>query len=146
MLSVSGKSRGPRKTSILIVEDNIPLATCLEMLLEAQGFETARTADGIGGLQSMKLMDFDVILCDLVMPGLTGDRLHGAVRELKPHLCDRFIFMSGHPQNEQAAGLASGGDRPILRKPFVLPELLEAISGVVQTRRQSQEGVRAVPA
>lgn len=138
MFSSSDKTRGRRKTSVLIVEDNIPLASCLEMLLEAHGFETSRTVDGPGGLQSIKLMDFDVILCDLLMPGLSGDQLHLAIRQLKPHLCDRFIFMSGHPQNQQPAALVSGADRPILRKPFDLKILMQAIDRVLEAKRQTQ--------
>lgn len=138
MFSLNDKIRGPRKTSILIVEDNVALASCLEMLLEAQGHEVSRTADGPGGLQSIKLMDFDVILCDLIMPGLTGDRLHLAVRQLKPHLCNRFIFMSGCPQDQQSAELASGTDRPVLRKPFVLRDLMDAIGGVLQSGKNKQ--------
>lgn len=143
MLPFSAKPRG-RKTSVLIVEDNVPLASCLEMLLETHGFETCRTADGAGALQSIKLMDFDVILCDLVMPGLSGDQLHQAIHKLKPHLCDRFIFMSGHPQNQRPAELVSGSDRPILRKPFDLRTLTEAIDEILKNKSQRPPPMAAV--
>ena len=143
MFSLAGKARGPKKTSILIVEDNIPLASCLEMLLESQGYEVSRTADGTGGLQSIRLMDFDVILCDLVMPGLCGDQLHLEVRRLKPHLCDRFIFMSGQPKDPNGPGMVSGGDRPVLRKPFALGDLLDAIQAVLRTNLSQPVAVGA---
>jgi CheY-like chemotaxis protein len=133
-----------KKGSILIVEDNIPLATCLEMLLEAHSYEVCRTTDGNGGLKSIKLMDFDVILCDFVMPGLTGDLLYSTVRQLKPHLCDRFIFMTGYPNNPESARFAASTDRPIFWKPFDLRKLLDAINGVMQqnTRKQENAGER----
>jgi DNA-binding response OmpR family regulator len=124
-------SRSKRR-SVLIVEDNVSLATCLEMLLEAHDYEVYRTIDGTGGLQSIKLMDFDIVLCDLIMPGLTGDLLHSAVRLFKPYLCDRFIFMSGHPDKEKWSGLPTCAGRPIFWKPFPVSELLAAIEQVLQ--------------
>jgi DNA-binding response OmpR family regulator len=122
-----------RKASILIVEDNVPLATCLEMLFEAHSYEVSRTSDGQGGLESMKLMDFDVILCDLIMPGMTGDLLHSAVQRFKPHLCDRFIFMSGHPDKVESCDCCE--ERPVFHKPFEVQELLAAIDAVAYGRR-----------
>ena len=120
-----------QRASILVVEDNVPLATCLEMLLESQGFEAYRTGDGYGALQNIKLRDFDIILCDLVMPGLSGYQLHAEVRGIKPHLCDRFLFMSGYPQM-QASAVSTG--RPILHKPFATDILLAAIDDVVRQK------------
>ena len=131
-VSQNGQATPRKRASILIVEDNVPLATCLEMLLEAHSYEVSRTADGFGGLESIKLMDFDVILCDLMMPGLTGDRLHSEVRRIKPHLCDRFIFMSGDPDKGKWAKSLASTDRPIFEKPFALTELLKVIEEVVQ--------------
>jgi two-component system cell cycle response regulator CtrA len=128
-----------KRASILVVEDNVPLATCLEMLLEANSYEVCRTTNGIGGLESIKLMDFDVILSDLVMPELDGYQLHSAVRQIKPHLCERFIFMSGHPGTLEPSSSASGTDRPIIRKPFSMCDLLSAIEGVVQANRQKRQ-------
>jgi CheY-like chemotaxis protein len=121
-----------RKTSVLIVEDNVPLATCLEMLLEANSYEVARTVDGPGGLQSIRLADYDVILCDLVMPGMTGDQLYEAVREVKPKLCDRFIFMSGDTEKGKWSEVAAQTGRPMFWKPFPLEDLLAGIQRVIQ--------------
>jgi CheY-like chemotaxis protein len=128
---------GVKKASALIVEDNVPLATCLEMLLEANSFEVCRTVDGAGGLVNIRLMDFDVILCDLVMPGLNGYQLHAAVRQIKPHLCDRFIFMSGYPKSggPQTAACTA---RPILWKPFTERDLLTAIEDVLRNTGQKR--------
>ena len=121
------------KPTILIVEDNSSLATCLEMLLETHGYEVWRTIDGSGGLESMKLKDFDVVLCDLVMPGLCGDILHAAVSLFKPHLCERFIFMSGQLENLPEVEGDTCMGRPILRKPFAAEQLLQAIQDVLQS-------------
>jgi len=135
--------RGKRRT-ILIVDDHVSLATCLEMLLESHGYEVWRTADGTGGLKSIKLKDFDVILCDLVMPGLSGDALHAAVGLLKPHLCDRFIFMSGHPDKLPGGESEGRVDRPVLRKPFPVQHLLEAIESVMNNNASNSAQATAM--
>ena len=138
----SQPTHGKRAKRVLIVEDNVPLASCLEMLLEAHSYEVCRTTDGNGGLESIKLMDFDVILCDLLMPGLNGDRLHAAVGELKPHLCDRFIFMSGDPERQKWSEVASCAGRPIFWKPFALGELLDAIDEVAHAKTRAPGSAR----
>ena len=123
------------KRSILIVEDNVQLATCLEMLLEAHAFEVCRTSDVPGGLEYIKLIDFDVILCDFVMPGLTGDLLYAEAATLKPHLLDRFIFMSGHSDEQKWVRFATTTNRPVFWKPFAVGELLQTIENVAQSNR-----------
>ena len=126
------KPRGKR--TVLIVDANVSLATCLEMLLETHGYEVWRTIDGSGGLESMKLKDFDVVLCDLVMPGLCGDVLHAAVGLFKPHLCERFIFMSGQLEKLPEVEGDTCMGRPILRKPFPAEQLFQAIAEVLKAR------------
>ena len=116
----------------MVVEDHVPLATCLEMLLEANSYEVIRTVDGAGALESIKLMDFDVILSDLVMPGLDGYQLHSAVQQIKPHLCDRFIFMSGHPDKAARSSTVSYTGRPVLWKPFATSTLLAAVEEITR--------------
>ncbi len=129
---------GSKKVLVLLVEDNVPLATCLEMLLEANSFEVCRTADGTGGLVNIRMMDFDVILCDLVMPGLNGYQLYAEVRQIKPHLCDRFIFMSGYPKSGPSQPTTSSTSRPILWKPFKESDLLAAIEDVLRAAEQKR--------
>jgi CheY-like chemotaxis protein len=119
------------RASVLIVEDNVSLGTSLEMLLESFSFEVARTTDGVGGLRNIKLMDFDVILCDFVMPEMSGDVFYLAVQRLKPELCDRFIFMSGHREDPKWAQFASSTGSAVLWKPFKVEELVNAIRGVL---------------
>ncbi|HTL17465.1 MAG TPA: response regulator [Patescibacteria group bacterium] len=119
--------------SVLIVDDNVGLATCLEMLLEAHDYEVWRTSDGVGGLESIKLKDFDVVLCDMVLPGLSGELLHAAVHVFKPSICHRFIFMSGHPDKARTEAGEFCMGRPVFRKPFALDQLLNGIENVVNS-------------
>lgn len=120
-----------RKPSILIIEDNEALGQALEVLFESNSFVVSRTTDGVGGLRNIRLMDFDVILCDLVMPNLSGDLFYLAVRRLKPRLCSRFIFMSGHLEDPKWKHFAGLTDSAILSKPFQLRGLMDAVQEVI---------------
>jgi len=116
----------------LIVEDNVALGESLEMLLETSSFDVSRTTDGVGGLHNINLMDFDIILCDLVMPNLSGDMLYMSVRRVKPHLCSRFIFMTGNQDDPKWEQFARSTGTTLLRKPFTLNTLVNAIREVMQ--------------
>lgn len=137
---------GSTRRSILIVEDNIQLATCLEMLMEAHGFEVCRTSDVPGALEYVKLQDFEVILCDLVMPGLTGDRFYSEVSAVKPHLRDRFVFMSGHSDEAKWVEFADATQRPVFWKPFAVGDLLKTVELVAESNRQAARSARTTAA
>lgn len=123
---------------MLIVDDNIQLATCLEMLLDAHSFEVCRTTDVSGVLKHIQLVDFDVILCDFVMPGQNGDVLYEAVGSEKPHLCDRFIFMSGHSDDRKWTEFVVSTGRPIFWKPFAVGDLLHAVQAVARSSHEAK--------
>jgi DNA-binding NtrC family response regulator len=121
-----------RRPSVLIVEDNVALGESLEILLENNSFDVSRTTDGVGGLRNVKLMDFDVILCDMVMPDLNGDLFYLAVERVKPHLCSRFIFMTGHQDDPKWEQFARRTCSLLLGKPFPLDALVNAIRAVLK--------------
>jgi DNA-binding NarL/FixJ family response regulator len=131
---------GSNGGSVLIVDDNIQLATCLEMLLEAHSFEVCRTTNVSGALKHIQLADFDVILCDFVMPGQNGDVLYEAVGREKPHLRDRFIFMSGRSDDPKWIEFVVATGRPIFWKPFAVGDLLNAIQSVARSSHEARPG------
>ena len=133
--SVKAAERNP---SVLIVEDNESLGQALELMFESNSFDVSRTTDGVGAIRSISLMDFDVILCDLVMPNLSGDLLYLAVRRIKPHLCSRFIFMSGNLEDPKWKHFAGLTDSALLSKPFQLHDLMDAVQEVI-TRNELAE-------
>jgi CheY-like chemotaxis protein len=51
---------------------------------------------GAEGVQQVLASDFDAIVCDMVMPNFPGDMFYLAVQRARPHLCQRFIFITGH--------------------------------------------------
>jgi DNA-binding response OmpR family regulator len=124
------KSR-KKRPSVLIVEDNDALGDLLEIFFVNSSFEVSRTTDGVGGLQYTSLMDFDLILCDMVMPNMSGDLFYLGVQKVKPYLCSRFIFMTGRQEDPKWEQFALRTGTIMLWKPFPPDTLLNAIREVM---------------
>lgn len=61
---------------------------------------------------------YDVILCDLMMPDLTGMDLHRELLRVAPEQCERVVFMTGDAFTREAREFLAGVDNPHLDKPF----------------------------
>lgn len=123
--------------SILLLDDDTDLSDALKELLEARNFVVTTATDGAGGLREVMQMDFDVIICDLLMPGMPGDMFHLAVKTVKPHLAERFLFITGHKGNPKVDEFLKGIDALVLFKPVLIDELVRMISLVLQRGEKS---------
>lgn len=74
---------------------------------------------------------FDVVLCDLQMPDMSGVELYQAVKQQWPTLAKRFIFITGGAFSAEARRFLEDGDIACINKPFQLRELLELIEARV---------------
>jgi DNA-binding response OmpR family regulator len=124
--------------TVLIVEDDPVLATMLKDFLESSSFRVTHVTGGADGVQKVMAGDFDVILCDMVMPGFPGDMFYRAVERVRPHLCKRFIFMTGHTGDTRIDTFVRSVRGLMLWKPFQVHEVLEAIRTVM--RKASTSG------
>jgi two-component system, cell cycle sensor histidine kinase and response regulator CckA len=116
------------------LEDDATLAGHLQEVLESHQFLVTRVRNGADGLQKILSMDFDAIVCDMVMPSFPGDMFYLAVQRSRPHLCSRFIFMTGHRANPKIDEFIRGIRGLMLWKPFEVHELIDAIKLVIKKR------------
>jgi DNA-binding response OmpR family regulator len=124
---ISGvESKVDRKT-MLLLEDDSQLAEILTIELEANNFRVTCVKNGVEGLKRIMSENFDIILCDMMMPNLPGDMFFLAVQRAKPHLCKRFIFMTGHKGEKKIDEFIRSVRGVMLWKPFQFHDLLEAI-------------------
>jgi len=77
----------------------------------------------------------DAVICDIVMPDLTGIDLYERVRAERPGLASRFVFITGGTFTPRASEFVASTDRPVVRKPIDLGELGRAIAACVGLRR-----------
>jgi CheY-like chemotaxis protein len=113
---------------ILLVDDDLELAATLKALLESRNYVVTMVNNGVEGLREAMSMDFDVILCDMMMPELPGDMFFRAVQAAKPHLCRRFVFITAHSGNPNVAKFIEKVDGLVLFKPVGIGDLIGMIS------------------
>jgi PAS domain S-box-containing protein len=121
----------PRRMRILIVEDEPTLALALERAIADE--HEALVAPGGREALAVLLRDdtFDVVLSDLMMPGMSGPELYREVRARNAHMATRFIFMTGGADTPSIRSFLESAPCPWLEKPFDtgdLKRLLERVA------------------
>jgi CheY-like chemotaxis protein len=71
--------------------------------------------------------DPDVVLCDVVMPGLSGIELYQATRSRHPRIAARFVFVTGGALTEKNRAFLESIPNPVLAKPFELDAVREIV-------------------
>ncbi len=113
---------------VLLLEDDPAFKEIMTDFLGETGYKVVGVQNGVEGVHQVLASDFEVILCDMMMPTLPGDMFFRAVERMRPHLCDRFIFMTGHRNNTKVNEFISNVNGTILTKPFHVDDLLEMIA------------------
>jgi CheY-like chemotaxis protein len=123
--------------NILLVDDDIELANTLKQLLESRNFVVTTVEDGVDGLREVMNFDFDVIICDMLMPKMPGDMFYLAVQKTKPHLCRRFLFVTGHGDNPKVEAFLKRVDGQVVLKPVLAEDLIRMISFAMKRGQQT---------
>lgn len=126
-------------TNILLLDDDAELADTLKLLLESHNFIVTTARNGVEGLRETMAMDFDVIICDMLMPTMPGDMFYLAVQKTKPHLCSRFLFLTGNGSDPRTNAFLQSADGLVLFKPVPGEELVQMISLVLQRNARLQK-------
>ncbi len=120
----------PPRKKILLLDDDANLADLTRLILEENGYDVEVVSDGVQGVKKILVNDYSVILCDMVMPNLTGDMFYMAVERVKPHLCKRFLFMTGHQGDKKLDEFVRKVRGLMLWKPFQAHVLMESIQAI----------------
>jgi DNA-binding NtrC family response regulator len=125
---------------LLVVDDEIELMDALRETLAGQGYETAGATSGAEGLRLLADGDFDILLSDLMMPGMDGIDLLKRALEIDPDLIG--VIMTGQGTVPTAVEAMKAGAFDYLLKPFKLPAVLPVLERAMAVRRLKQENVR----
>jgi two-component system, chemotaxis family, chemotaxis protein CheY len=115
-----------RFPSVLVVDDEPMVCDMIAAILSAD-YNVATFTDPRAALASILQGSFDVILCDLMMPGVTGMEIYAQLARQRPALTERIIFLSAGVFSEELRGFLAASCRPQLHKPFQREELLDVI-------------------
>jgi two-component system NtrC family sensor kinase len=112
---------------ILVVEDDVPLAGLICDALEADGHRTERAADGVEALERLAAAAFDLVIADVKMPRMGGERLSEELRRRHPALSARLLLTTGDTVGADPDELSARTGARVLRKPFDLEELRHCV-------------------
>lgn len=124
---------------ILLVEDDPHLAKGLQFNLEREGYEVFLVDNGASALEELREKDFDLIVLDLMLPGLGGLEVARTIRETNIRF-PILMLTAKSSKKDREIGLQAGAD-DYLTKPFHLPELLLRIKGILRRSEWYKEPV-----
>jgi two-component system response regulator RegX3 len=123
-------------THILIVEDESALSEPLAYLLEREGYETTVAADGLTAVAEFDRTGADLVLLDLMLPGLSGTEV---CREIRTRSAVPIIMLTAKDDEvDVVVGLELGAD-DYVTKPYKSRELLARIRAVLRRRSDDDE-------
>lgn len=129
--------------NVLLIEDDDAQRFVASFALKKAGHEVREAADGPAGVTAARAQRPDVIVCDVMMPGMTGLEVVAALRadpELAPVPFILLTAMSDRKHMRQ--GMTAGAD-DYLTKPYRPDELCEAITAVLARRQVAEEAFRS---
>ena len=114
-----------RVPRLLLVDDDAAVAHVLSIWLRRWGYDVVTAGSG---QEAEQLLDerFDALVLDLRLPGMRGDAFYFLAIARQPWLTSRALFLTGDI-SEQAEQIIAATGCPLLRKPFPLHEMLDAI-------------------
>lgn len=112
---------------ILIVDDEEPIRRFVDRVLRDAGYVTLTAAGGVEALElAQKERAFDVVVTDLMMPGLSGDELARRLRQEEPKL--KVLYLTGYSDRLFKEKVTLWQDESFLEKPCSVKGLKEAVA------------------
>lgn len=115
--------------TVLLAEDDAPSRQIYFTVLEGEGYHVIQVPDGQSALEVLSSQAVDLLVTDIMMPGMSGIELLQQARQIQPDL--RAIVMTGHKTSEAVISAMRNRACEFLEKPFRTEELLEAVSVVM---------------
>ena len=132
--SVSDPIEPSERRRILIIDDDRPVAAAIALELDVHDVVVAASGrEALGILRRDK--NFDVILCDLMMPEVSGIDVYESLRLVDPNLLGRVVLMTGGAFTARAGQFLSEVDVPVIEKPFHSSQL-HAVVNALDHRRE----------
>ncbi len=110
---------------ILVVDDESDIRLILSIILKKDGYNIIEASNGRECLQRIQETDLDLVILDIMMPGMDGWEVCRRIKEIMPQLCVLLLSAIG-PEKDIKRSMEAGADRH-LTKPIVKDEILSAV-------------------
>jgi two-component system NtrC family sensor kinase len=118
--------------TILVVDDEPGITLALAYLLRRDGHTVDTAANGQLALTKLYAHAYDLMLCDLRMPGLDGPGLYRELERHHPELCQRIIFLTGDTLSPETRAFLEKTGVPRLTKPFTAAQVRQAMQRALE--------------
>jgi len=123
---------------VLIVEDDVHIRDLIALHLGLEGLQTSAVGDGREALDRVTTEAFDLVLLDLMLPGIDGISICRALRRSGPNQDAPVLMLTARrEESDKVLGLESGAD-DYLAKPFGVRELVARVRALLRRPRASQ--------
>lgn len=126
----------PPKARVLVVDDEKSIRVTLRAFLQREGYAVDVAADAEQARKMLASGDWDVVVTDIVLPGVSGVELLKSIRAVSPDV--QVIMMTGEPTAETAREAVRGGVIDYLTKPVLKDALLRAVAAATMRRPHSE--------
>lgn len=131
---------------VLVIEDDTHIRDLIVLHLGLEGLETEAVGDGLDGLARASSQTFDLVVLDLMLPGMDGVSICRAIRREGPNQDVPIMMLTARrEESDKVLGLESGAD-DYLAKPFGIRELVARVRALLRRPRRSQSPAEAPPA
>lgn len=121
-----------RKPKILFIEDDLTLASLFTMRMEAEGFEVRQAHDGDAALQAAKEFRPDLVLCDLMMPHVSGYDVIDIMRNTVETANAKIVVISALSQPEDIEKAKKlGADDYIVKSQVVVDDIMNRLRNLL---------------
>jgi CheY-like chemotaxis protein len=127
-------ARNGTGTRVLVVEDEPTVARLIADVLEDEGFRVDVMLDGREALDRAAREPYDLVICDMKMPGLDGQHFYESLRRAGNPLRERFLFVTGDIVASQTREFLERNQLPHVAKPFRVEELTEKVHRVLECK------------
>ncbi len=121
---------------LLVVDDEESIREIFVRVLERAGYQVDTAADGLAAWNAILRQDYDLIVCDINIPKLPGDKLYARLSQTKPQAQPRIVFITGDTHNKEIQAFLSQTNNFFLTKPFELEDFIQTIAQALETLAQ----------
>lgn len=127
-----GASSGSERRSILLADDDRAILEAYGTMLEAEGYHVTRVRDGDSAVQALAGRNFDVVITDIVLPGVNGLILLRRAKALQPDT--PVIVITAYQLSDLQAEFKDSGAFAFLTKPVPRAQLLSTVKVALSSR------------
>jgi len=120
-----------QRARILVVDDDARVAQTITRIL-SRDYEVTAVDRAVAALELLtRRVPFDVILCDVQMPGIRGEQFYGRLERELPEICTKLVFLTAGAVTAEEQAALDGAGCPCIEKPFSVEGLRQLVASML---------------